>query len=415
MLDALARYQATLDGLGNVVAGARLSLLGFSVALDAVHRLRPEHVAAIGDRAVSGSGKAAELCTKVWPLLCSGADGEVWMDWPDASSWLTTWLPTSFHIGGNAGQAANTLSAVGAPSLLAITDRRPTQLATLGEHVRIAESDGAIVPPAHVIPTPEPGRAAHHILEFSAGTPLPAEFRKPPSVIPRSGRVILRFGLDGPSYDEYFVAAAKQVAPHAGAALVSGLNKVPPSDVEHAYAWCRQRAVEWRAAGVGVVHHELSSYARQERTVRELVPHVNSVGLSENELYSVLGSSGDPAALAADLAEQYGLDRVVVHSDRWALVVSRADPELELHALAVACLLAAARAEHGAPVRPIQLPAAAALLTNELPPPVRRAGMHSVCLPTLWQPAPRGTVGLGDTFMAGNLLALGSNCPPLRV
>ncbi|MGI8646670.1 MAG: hypothetical protein DLM55_05385 [Acidimicrobiales bacterium] len=384
------------------------------MALDAVHRLRPEHVAAIGDRAVSGSGKSAELCAKVWPLLCSGVDGEVWMDWPDASSWLMTWLPTSFHLGGNAGQAANTLSAVGAPSLLAITDRRPAQLATVGEHVRIAESDGAIVPAARVVPTSEPGRAANHILEFFAGTPLPVELRKPPLVIPRSGRVILRFVLDGPSYDEYFVAAAKQVAPHAGAALVSGLNKVPPSDVERAYAWCRQRAVEWRAAGVGVVHHELSSYARQERTVRELVPHVNSVGLSESELYSVLSFS-DPAALAADMVEQYGLDRVVVHSDRWALVVSRADPELELHALAVACLLAAARAEHGVSVLPIRLPVAAALLTSGLPPPVRRAGMHSVCLPTLWQPAPRGTVGLGDTFMAGNLLALGSNCPPLRV
>lgn len=414
MTDPLARYQATLEGLGDVIAGARLSLLGFSVAVDAVHRLSTEHIAMLYAWAKTDDGKPGELCRSIWELLHRGVDGEVWVDWPEASRWLIARLPTRYSVGGNAGQAANTLSVLGVSSLLALTDRRPTQLATLGPDVRLAAPDGSLVAPAQVQPTPEPGRATHHVVEFNAGTRLSPRSGAEPETIDRSGRVIMRFAHDGPAYDEDFVCAARAQAPRAGAGLVTGLNKVPPHDVEHAYEWCRQRASEWREAGVEFVHHEMSVYPRQLRTVRELAPSVNSLGLSEGELSSLVGSAADPADQAAQLLVEHGLDRVSVHGDRWALAVSTADPQRELHTLLVACLLAGARAQHGVPVRPVQLPPLAALLTDdELPPPTRHAGLSSVCIPTLWQQRPAATVGLGDTFVAGTLLALGSRCPPL--
>ncbi len=414
MADPLARYQATLEGLSEVIAGARLTLLGFSVAVDAVHQLTAEHIATIYSCAQTEDGKRGELCRSIWALVRNGADGEVWVDWPQASQWLLSQFPTCYSAGGNAGQVANALSVLGVSSLLALTDRSPTQLATLGRSVRLAVLDGSLVAPVDARPTPEPGRAAHHVVEFGVGTPLPPGDDHESGVIERSGRVIMRFAYDGPAYDEYFVAAAREHAATAGAALVTGLNKVPPHDVDHAYQWCLRRAVEWREAGVEFVHHELSSYPRQGRTVAELAPSVNSLGLTEDELRSLTGSVVDPAERATQLLTEYGLDRVTVHGDRWALVVSTADPRRELHTLLVACLLAGARAQHGKPVRPGELPPLARLLAeDELPPPVRRAGLSSVCVPTLWQQRPVTTVGLGDTFVAGTLLALGSTCPPL--
>ena len=412
MTDPLARYQATLQGLGDVIAGARLTLLGFSVAVDAVHQLTAEHVETIYSYARTDEGKRGELCRSIWALLCNGTDGEVWVDWPQASQWLVSRFPTRYSAGGNAGQAANTLSVLGVSSLLALTDRNPAQLATLGDKVRLAEPDGSLVPPADARPTPEPGRAAHHVMEFGSGTPLPGGDQE--RVIGRSGRVIMRFAYDGPAYDDYFVTAARERAATAGTGLVTGLNKVLPHDVDHAYRWCRQRVAEWREAGLEFVHHELSSYPRQARTVAELTPSVNSLGLSERELGSLTGSAADPADRAAALLVEHGLDRVTVHGDRWALVVSTADPRRELHTLLVACLLAGARAQYGEPVRPVELPPLACPLAEEqLPPPVRRTGLSSVCVPTLWQQRPVATVGLGDTFVAGTLLALGSTCPPL--
>ncbi|MGH3545152.1 MAG: ADP-dependent glucokinase/phosphofructokinase [Mycobacteriales bacterium] len=417
MVDQLERYRATLKNLDDVIAGARLTLLGFSVAVDAVHRLTAEQIAAIYAHATTDDGKPGELCRGIWELVRSGTDGEVWVDWPQASQWLISRLPTHYYsIGGNAGQAANVLSVLGVRSLLALTDRRPTQLATLGSSVRLAAPDGSLIAPAQAQPTPEPGRPAHHVVEFSAGTPLPPRCGAEPATISRSGRVIMRFAYDGPAYDEDFARAARERAGHAGAGLVTGLNKVPPHDVDHAYQWCRQRAAQWREAGVEFVHHEVSDYPRQLRTVRELAPSVNSLGLSERELVSLSGWRGDPADRAAALLIEYGLDRVTVHGDRWALAVSTADPERELHTLLVACLLAGARAQHGEPVRPVELPPLARLLpTDELPPPARHPGLSSVCIPTLWQRRPAATVGLGDTFVAGTLLALGSSCPPLAV
>ncbi|HEX3732652.1 MAG TPA: ADP-dependent glucokinase/phosphofructokinase [Mycobacteriales bacterium] len=405
MSDAFSEYQAAASSLEGLVARSRLTLLGFSVAVDAIHALDAGHIAAIHDAASGASGRTRELFAAVWPLLSAGRDGEVWCDWPDASPQLTGLFPTSLRVGGNAGQAANVLSALGVQSLLALTDRRPAQLATLGANVRIAEPDGRLVPPADVTPTSGPGRPLHHVLEFRSGTPLPGGS----GAIPRSGRVILRLSHDGPAYDEHFAAAARVLSGGAGTGLVTGLNKVPPADVDHAYAWCVQRAREWRRAGVRFVHHELSTYPHQARTVAALTPVVNSLGLSQSELVSFAGLPADPAEAAGEVLERYGLDRVSVHGDRWALTVSRADPELERQALLVGCLVAAARAESGAPAMPNGIPPAAQLLdTARLPPPLRRRGLAGVCVPTLWLARPAATVGLGDSFVAGTLLTLGA-------
>ena len=108
----------------------------------------------------------------------------------------------------------------------------------------------------------------------------------------------------------------------------------------------------------------------------------------------------------AAFAERHGLSRLVVHADPWALALTREDPERELDALAMGCLLASARAEAGRPVAQPRAPAAVAFAR----PP--RAPISAVSARDGTSSAARRLIsairfrplGLGDTFTAGTML-----------
>jgi len=70
------------------------------------------------------------------------------------------------------------------------------------------------------------------------------------------------------------------------------------------------------------------------------------------------------------------------------------------------CLLASARAANGALVVPQDLPEEANFKTP--PPEETEGGWHIVSCPSPHLDRPRTTLGLGDTFMAGSLLVLGT-------
>jgi ADP-dependent phosphofructokinase/glucokinase len=86
--------------------------------------------------------------------------------------------------------------------------------------------------------------------------------------------------------------------------------------------------------------------------------------------------------------------------------LTREDPERELDALAMGCLLASARAEAGWPVAKPHTPAAAGFACPPSPPisVCAGSGWHIVCCATPYLRDPASTVGLGDTFTAGTML-----------
>jgi ADP-dependent phosphofructokinase/glucokinase len=155
-----------------------------------------------------------------------------------------------------------------------------------------------------------------------------------------------------------------------------------------------------------VIHHELAEFPAPER-LREAVAMglATSLGMSLSELSMLTGTTGDPRLLARDVAVMARARRVIVHADDWALAVHRDDPGHTRDVLLAGNAFAAARARTGEPSSVLE-PAPEASYTDRLPPggPLGD-GWQATSVPAPYLPRPAGTVGLGDTFVAGILLA----------
>lgn len=400
MTDWISAYGDILESLPRAAKQARLTMAGFSACIDVVHHLDKAGLALLS----RADGQAARLCGPVVDRIRAGRGGEIKVDWPAGSDWLTRLIPGTQAVGGTAAQGANALALLGAPALLALSDRSADQLGVLHPNVHIGVGGGDQAPISAVVGTGESGKPAIHIIEFAAGTPTPDG-----GTLPRSSRIIVRFADVHLERDDAFVSAANRAIAdeRAGAGVISGFNAVPANVFEDSLDWAAGVAGQWHTSGLSTVHLELAEYPTvdgPQRTLDAIGPHVTSVGLSESELIRLAGT-GSPAMLAADLAEAYGLRRVVVHADQWALVVTREDPEREREALLTGALLASCRADAGELVVPTRLPAGE--ITADIPPVASSPGLTTVVVPVLWQRRPAGTVGLGDTFLAGSLLVLG--------
>ena len=130
----------------------------------------------------------------------------------------------------------------------------------------------------------------------------------------------------------------------------------------------------------------------------------SSLGLSLSELRTLWGPSGNVGAKALGVARLLGCS-VVVHADRWSLAVHRSDADLVVRRLMTGNLLASARAAVGAPC-PDVAPVSYAIYEDDIPEsrPLDE-GWRLDCVPTPFVVQPASTIGLGDTFAAGLLLA----------
>jgi ADP-dependent phosphofructokinase/glucokinase len=252
------------------------------------------------------------------------------------------------------------------------------------------------------------GKPAHYIVEYTAGRPLPG------FTPDRSTRIIVQFADEDLEHDPLFERYGRALGVGAGVALLSSPNCVSADRLPKALELMASFALAWKRAGM-TVHLELGEYpvpGALEATLRRMAGSVTSIGLNFNELRSI---GVDPAALEAQMtsfAERHRLTRLVVHADPWALALTREDPERELDALAMGCLLASARAEAGRPVAKPHAPAAAMFAQPPRPPISERDGSEwrVVCCAAPFLRNPASTVGLGDTFTAGALLV--HACPP---
>jgi ADP-dependent phosphofructokinase/glucokinase len=118
-----------------------------------------------------------------------------------------------------------------------------------------------------------------------------------------------------------------------------------------------------------------------------------------------VGRWADPRVLAQQVARHYGARRIIVHADRWALSVHQGDPKRQERVLLAGNALAAARARSGRP-EAVLGPAEETTYTDDLPPADELPdGWRATCVPAPHLSRPARTIGLGDTFTAGVLLA----------
>jgi hypothetical protein len=374
-------------------------LAASNACVDAVFHVdgaRLSRLTAAGD----SDGIGADLAVRVLARITGGRGGELLTRWPGGPDWITALLgaPDRYQLGGSGPQASWALATVGSPSVLALGDRSAEQLAVIDPRTGIC-ADGVIVAARSLIASGAPTKLPHCVLEFTAGT------RCGTLAVPRSSRIILRFGDEPIERDEQFFDMAPALAASAGAALLSGLNSLPDDGTDDRQ-WLAALSRLWSQEGLSVIHHELGEFSTIARLRQAADLGLGtSLGLSLSELFMLTGAQGDPRLLAQQVANQYGARRVIVHADHWALAVHRSDPKHQESVLLAGNAFAAARARNGEPTAALA-PAGEATYTDDLPPSdALDDGWQATCVPTPHLPQPKGTIGLGDTFTAGVLLA----------
>ena len=398
-------YLAVSERLIRHAPAAQLSFTGASACVDAIFPVDEARLARLLER--PGGPVAAGLADRILDRIRHGRGGELLTRWPGGPDWVFGLLgePDRYQVGGTGPQASWALAALGARSVLALADRSAEQLAVIDPRTLICAA-GAVVPAGAIIPRGTPSKLPHCILEFTAGV------SHGPVTISRSSRVILRFGDEPVEDDEEYLALTPELASGARAGLVSGLNG--PGGQNRDYpelAWVLALTRAWAQAGLPVIHHELAEFPSTER-LREAagLGPVTSLGMSLSELFMLAGTRGDPRLLARDVARRCGAGRVIVHADDWALAVHRGDPGHQESVLAAGNALAAARARTGQPTAMLTPPPDSMYTPDRPADGALGDGWRATCVPAPHLPRPASTVGLGDTFVAGILLA--ESLPP---
>ena len=374
----------TLCGM-NTVIDARVDMRDVTVLPEPDEKRARDFFALLRDRAVKGIG------------------GEIRVEWPEGPAWIKNHLPVRYDLGGTGPHAARALSALGAKALVALQDRSAQMLSLFPPDVVLAEGD-RIVAAQHATRHGEPSPETF-IFEYAAASEIRG------AVLPRSSRIIVRFDDRGVDIDPAFEALTPALACTAGAGLVSGFNNEPVEKLDRAIDRVFGLTRAWRKAGLPMVHLELAGYASREALdqVLNAVPgSVTSVGMSHSELLALTDNENQDLTLVMiGLGERLGVERICIHADHWAATTTRGDPQREQIALVTGCLLAAARAAAGAPTIPSQITPGAVLHELALPEITRAGSWTFVSCPSLHLARPATTLGLGDTFTAGCLLALG--------
>lgn len=399
MSGARARYERLVEQRAALVAGAGPIVAGFSATTDALHRVTDAGLARLLTAEGVGSDVFRDGLGTLRRWLQEGRDGELFIDDEGAEPLLEQLVgaPERVQCGGTSIQACWSWSALGLMPLLALTNRSERQLRATADGVRLM-TGGEPVPVRAVEPVPGPVVPSNHVLELTRGTSGGGV------TVARSSRITVVLCRKQLHLDPGFLAGSAELV-RDGVGLVSGLNGIGQAR-EQVVPVIADAASRWRQGGARLVHLELAEYARPlelERVMDLVGAHVDSVGMNASELGRLVGS-GDPAHVAAGFAAAHGLQRVVVHADDWAMSVHRRDPAREELALAAGSLAAANRAEHGEPQGVWTIPEEARFAV-EIPPsgPVA-GGYRASVVATPYLTRPRSTIGLGDTFVSGDLL-----------
>jgi ADP-dependent phosphofructokinase/glucokinase len=230
----------------------------------------------------------------------------------------------------------------------------------------------------------------------------------------RSTRIMLRFLDSGIERDEFFAREVAGLASKASACLVSGLDAIHENDRE-SIPWLLSLVGTLKQNGLTHAHLELAEFPREGRMEELCVAFggvADSLGMSLSELGMLTGRHDQPVMAAREVAARHKFERVFVHADHWSFVVHRGDSRREVASVMAGNLLASARAHHGRPSPTLTIGPDAAFRDDVPQPEILDGDWRADCIPSPYLKRPRATIGLGDTFVGGLLLAAG--LPELR-
>jgi len=412
-VDWTRRYAAFAETLLRAAPSARPLLAGFNIFVDATYPMDGERIARLageGARPAPPGDLGPSLATEVLARLADGRGGALCVNWAGGAAWTTDLLglPANLQLGGTGPQAAWALAAIGAPAIVAVTDRSDEQLSVLHPGIRLCDPGGRLVPPGEVTARTPPRKPRNVILEFTEGT------RWTGGAVRRSTRIMLRFLDSGIERDLAFAETARHMAGAASACLVSGLDALPAGDAD-SVPWLRSLLRDLKSRGLRTGHFELAEFptlAQMADLATAFGGLVDSVGMSFSEARMLAGATATPAKAAQTIAERFGYAATFIHADDWALALHRGAPGARVPALMAGNLLASARAHLGRPSSDLAISPDARFRADIPPSESLGDGWRVDCVPAPYLARPRATVGLGDTFVAGLMLAAGTDAVP---
>lgn len=401
------RYERLAAEILAGAPAARPLLAGFNIFIDALYPMGADRIQALEsfvgcDGGPKGGGPA--LAEEILTRLRDGRGGALCVNWPAGESWISELLgmPSSLQLGGTGPQAAWALSVIGARSIIALTDRSDEQISVLPRQVAICAGNGTLVSPDQILARTPRRKPRNYILEFVEGTAWPS------GRVCRSTRIMLRFLDYGIERDPCFAEAAPAIARRSSGLLISGLDSIPDGD-DDSIAWLKRLIADLQARGLPNCHLELAEFPRigqMHAFASAFGGSIDSVGMSLSEL-RLLGGTGSPAQIARAVAARHGFPAVFVHADDWALAVHRGPAGHMEGRLLAGNLLASARAFAGQPSSSLAL-SPDVVFNADIPSAGDLGnGWQADCVPSPYIRRPKATVGLGDTFVAGLMLAAG--------
>jgi ADP-dependent phosphofructokinase/glucokinase len=403
-------YHDLVHRLPAYAGNARLAICGLATCVDAYVRL-DEAQALLN---VEMRTPQAVLAKELFRRAAAGIGGEFRVDWPAGGAWVEKNLQISdWGLGGTGAQAAQTLATLGAPTLMSLEDRGARQLSLIHPDIQVAGDSGLVR--CGDLPTLETAKPAHYIFEFTKGVKVGAVTPK------RSTRTIVVFVNGSLDKDPNFLRESIAAASSAGVGILSGFNELADQELERTVAETLTLTKAWKDRGLETIHLELGEFSSADSrntVLKSLIPDITSLGMSHSELRGLCKNSQDAIAKACELTETFGLTRLCVHADTWALSITRNNPRRELEALMIGCLLASTRASVGHIIVPQGVPGKARFFEPPLPVSKQYGGWSVVCCPAPYLATPVATIGLGDTFLAGTLLVLSAaptNCRVISI
>jgi ADP-dependent phosphofructokinase/glucokinase len=397
------RYNDLLQRLPLHVRDARLTICGLSTCVDGYVWLHEAEALLAAGEGTPQTALARELLYRA----SAGIGGEFHMNWPEGGAWVEENLRVSrWGVGGSGAQAAQMLAILGAPALMSLEDRSARQLSVIHPNTLVATKEGVVR--SGSLSAAHGEKSAHYIFEFTAGTRVGAV------ELSRSSRTIVRFSDERLDRDPDFARESIAEAVHAGAGILSGFNEIGDKCLEESLEEAVELAQSWRNRGLKIIHLEIGDYETVEardKAIKLLGRVISSLGMSYSELCGLSAGPQDAVEKACELATKLDLSRLCVHSDSWALTVTKDDPQREFECLLCGCLLASLRAESGFPCWPVELPRRAEFRDLRWEKYIRCGERSVVSCASPYLSRPAGTIGLGDTFLAGTLLVLGGAEP----
>jgi len=403
-------------------------LCAFNVNIDCVHTITGKEIEMLSHRidlpaersgVPSKIGSLEDLIISILYHMRRGTGGELIIKSEKVADEIASLFPWERRMGGNAGNIANVLAALGAEPVVNVPSLTPLQASLFHPAVRVPVMGRGVSLSDPVNASEEGQELRHFVIQYRSGEDLDIPSGR--FTAPRDNRIIATFDpLNRVMHiNPSFRAFLEKPAPDVRGVVLSGFHLVPYELHREIFEERLGSMSQWIYTRYS--HAEMGSFERPEvmRALLEILD-VESIGMNEDEL-SMLAHSGEDweeiAGAAEQVHDEFDIPRVCVHTREFTVSISP-EPVKEIAALGLGAEIAGRLAATGCIERSVKLSVSdegRMAVEDLVRAGGRRAGLgafkekdgSSVCVhPSFLAPEPVTTVGLGDALTAATFYML---------